>query len=139
MTQSGTRQKIPLKTSLFRSCDESGASRPKKKMVVPAANVDETKDEYILTIASPGFKREDFQVMVEKDIITIAAAKEASAESCIHDRCEYDYDRWKRNFSLPDDADALMTRARYRNGELIIRIPRGKTDKSFCITTIYVY
>jgi len=108
-------------------------------MVIPAANIDENENEYILTIASPGFKREDFQVMIEKDIITIAAAKKTSPGNCIHDRCEYDYNRWKRVFSLPDDADALMTRARYREGELIIRIPRGKTDNSSCITTIYVY
>jgi HSP20 family protein len=108
-------------------------------MVVPAANVDENGNEYILTIAAPGFKRENFQVLIEKKSITIAAAKENAQEDCIHGRCEYDYNRWKRDFLLPDDADALLTMARYKNGELVIRIPKGKTDQLSDATPIYVY
>jgi HSP20 family protein len=139
MVQNISKAKHSLKTSLFRSGDEVHSHRPKKAMVVPAANVDETENEYILTIASPGFKRQNFQVFIDKNIITITAAKEPAQENCIHDRCEYDYNRWKRDFLIPDDADALLALARYRDGELIIRIPRGKTDNSTCSTTIYVY
>ena len=127
------------KTSLFRISDERISLRRKKAMRIPAANVDETNHEYILTIASPGFRREHLQVMIDQDIISIAAARESCREDCTHDRCEYDYTRWKRNFTLPDDAVALMARARYKDGELIIRIPRGKTDRLSGITTIYVY
>lgn len=139
MVQSSTKSEHSLKTSLFRSSEKSITNRRKRAIVIPAANVDETNNEYILTIASPGFKRENFQLMIEKDSITIAATKEAFEQICIHDRCEYDFTRWKRVFSLPDDADALLTRARYKDGELIIRIPRGKTDKLSGITIIYVY
>ena len=128
-----------LKSTLFKSSEESLINRRKKVMVVPAANVDETNNEYILTIASPGFKRENFEVLIEKNIITIAATKETSPENCIHDRCEYDYHRWKREFLLPDDAEALLTMARYKNGEIIIRIPKGKTDHLSGATHIYVY
>ena len=139
MVQNGSKTKHLLKTSPFKSSDERITNRRKKVMIVPAANVDETNNEYILTIASPGFKKENFQVLIENNIITTAAAKETSQESCIHDRCEYDYTHWKRGFSLPDDADAFLTRARYKDGELVIRIPRGKTDKLSGITKIYVY
>lgn len=139
MVQNVTKTKHPLKTSLFKSSDESITSRRKKVMVVPAANVDETNNEYILTIASPGFKRENFQVLIEKNIITIAATKETSEQSCIHDRCEYDYSRWKRGFLLPDDADPLLAVARYKNGELAIRIPKGKVEHLSGPTHIYVY
>lgn len=139
MVQSGTKTKHPLKTSPFNSSDESITNRRKKVMVVPAANVDETNNEYILTIASSGFKRENFQVLIEKNIITITAAKETSQESYIHDRCEYDYPRWKRDFLLPDDADPLLAVARCKNGELVIRISKGKTEHLSGPTHIYVY
>jgi len=139
MVQSEIKTKKSFKNTLFRSSEESITNRPKRVMVTPAANVDETNNEYIITIASPGFKRDSLQVMIEKDILTIAAAKESPQENCTHDRCEYDYSRWKRAFSLPDDADALLTRARYKDGELIIRIPRGKSDNLSGITNIYVY
>jgi HSP20 family molecular chaperone IbpA len=92
-----------------------------------------------MTIASPGFKRENFQVLIDKNIITLAASRETSPVSCIHDRCEYDYNRWKRDFLLPEDADALLTTARYKNGELVIRIPKGKTENLSGPTHIYVY
>jgi HSP20 family protein len=139
MVQGNIKSEHVLKASLFRTSEERVINRRKRAMLIPAANVDETKNEYILTIASPGFKRENFEVMIEKDMITIAAAKEASEQICIHGRCEYDYTRWKRVFSLPDDADALLTRARYKEGELIIRIPRGDRDKLSGTTNIYVY
>ena len=139
MVQTGIKVKRRLKTSPFKSSEEGITDRRKKVMVVPAANVDETGNEYILTIAAPGFKRENFQVLIEKNIITIAATKENSREDCIHGRCEYDYNRWKRDFLLPDDADALLTMARYKNGELVIRIPKGKTENLPGTTPIYVY
>jgi HSP20 family protein len=139
MVQNESKTKNTLRITQFRNSEESMPNRRKRVMVTPAANVDETNNEYILTIASPGFKRENFQVIIEKDIITITASKETSMQSCIHDRCEYDYSHWKRAFSLPDDADALLTRARYKDGELIIRIPKGKSDNLSGITNIYVY
>jgi HSP20 family protein len=142
MKQSNIKAATPVKASLFRSNDESKAHHThftKKKMAIPAANIDETATEYILTIASPGFKKKDFKVNIEKDFIVITAAKENLPDNLIHDRCEYDYTQWKRSFLLPDDADALMTRSHYIYGELIIRIPKGKTDQSSCTTTIYVY
>ena len=96
-------------------------------------------DPMFITTVSSILKRENFQVLIEKNIITISAAKEISQESCIHDRCEYDYPRWKRDFHLPDDADALLTTARYKNGELAIRIPKGITELLTGPTHIYVY
>jgi HSP20 family protein len=139
MVQGEIKIRNTFKKNLFRNSEESITNRRKRVMVTPAANVDETHHDYILTIAAPGFQRKNFEVMIEKDIITIAASKEASPESCTHDRCEFDYTRWKRVFSLPVDADGLLARARYKDGELIIRIPKGKKDNLPGITTIYVY
>jgi HSP20 family protein len=139
IVKSHTKSEHSLKIFPFKNNGGDIMYRHKKAMLVPAANVDETDNEYILTIASPGFKRENFQVLIEKNIISTAATKDIADENCIHDRCEYDYSRWKRDFLLPDDADALMTVARYKNGELIIRIPKGNKDILSGITNIYVY
>ncbi len=139
MTLNPVKEKVPFTATLLSSREERMMVRRKKAMLIPAANVDETDHEYILTIASPGVKRKDVQVMIEKDIITIAAARERTSEHCKHDRCEYDFTRWKRTFSLPEDADALQASAGYKDGELTIRIPRGQTEKLSGIITIYVY
>lgn len=111
----------------------------RKKVSVPAVNIDETDHEYILMLAAPGFSKEALQVKIEKNILSAEASKQPDNLDCIHDCCEYDYHHWKREFILPDDADGLMTRAKYLNGELIIRIPKGKTGDSPFIIPIYVY
>lgn len=126
------------KTSLFKSGEEN-KTRRNRAAHVPAANIDETATEYILTIAAPGFKKESFEIKIEGFSISIAATRESENTNCIHDRCEYDYRRWKRVFPLPENADALMTRACYTNGELIIIIPKGKNDSSIFTHSVYVY
>ncbi len=126
------------KTSLFRSGDENKTSR-KRAAHVPAANIDETASEYILTIAAPGFTKESFEIKIEDHCLSVAATRESETANCIHDRCEYDYRRWKRVFPLPENAAALMTRACYINGELIIIIPKGKNDLSIFTHSVYVY
>ena len=126
------------KTSLFKSCNENKTGRT-RAVHVPAANIDETASEYILTIAAPGFTKESFEIRIDGLSLSIAASRESETANCIHDRCEYDYRRWKRVFPLPENADALMTRARYHNGELIIIIPKGKNDSSIFTHSVYVY
>jgi|GEM_PF-3126879 HSP20 family molecular chaperone IbpA len=111
----------------------------KKKVSVPAVNIDETDHEYIVMLAAPGFSKEALQIKIEKNILSVEASKKPDNIEYIHDCCEYDYRRWKRFFPLPENADALMTRACYINGELIITIPKGKNDSSIFIHSVYVY
>jgi len=107
---------------------------------VPAVNITETATEYLLEIASPGMHREDFNIQIEQSVITISAKSERSIEdSSITDRCEYNYTEWARAFALPEDADEVLAHAKYSNGELIIRIPRGNTSENEEKTTVYVY
>ena len=138
---SPTFQKLKnhTRTSLFKSGDKNKAGGCKPVMLVPATNIDEKATEYVLTMAAPGFDKEALQVNIEKNILSISASKDAQDNNCIHERCEYDYCRWTRVFVLPEDADALMTKARYKNGELIIRIPKGNTDHSQYTIPVYVY
>lgn len=126
------------KISQFKSCDEN-KTRRNRAAHVPAANIDETASEYILTIAAPGFTKESFEIIIEGACLSIAASRESETANCIHDRCEYDYRRWKRVFPLPENADTLMMRAAYTNGELIIIIPKGKNDSSIFTHSVYVY
>ncbi|MBI5856305.1 MAG: Hsp20 family protein [Sphingobacteriales bacterium] len=111
----------------------------RRKAIVPAVNIDESDQEYILMLAAPGFSKEVFVLKIEKNILSVEASKKPDNLDFIHDCCEYDFNHWKREFILPDDADGLMTRAKYLNGELIISIPKGKTGDSPFTIPIYVY
>lgn len=118
---------------------EKGECLTGAAQIVPAVNITETGGEYHLVLASPGLRREDFNIGIADSVITIAAKKETLPVSCINDRCEYDYTDWTRAFALPPDADSLLARAEYLNGELIIHIPRNNTTENQAKAIIYVY
>ena len=107
---------------------------------IPAANIIETPDEYLLEIAAPGMQREDFNIEIEELVISIFAKSEkSSATNSITEHCEYNYSEWSRAFALPEDADVVLAHAKYSNGELIIRIPRNNSNEKSPKATVYVY
>lgn len=117
-----------------------GSTSASEALCIPAVNIIETATEYVLEIASPGMHREDFNIEIEQSVISISAKSEKNSEvSSVSDRCEYNYTEWTRAFALPEDADVVLAHAKYCNGELIIRIPRGNTNENKEKTTVYVY
>ena len=111
-----------------------------KKVCISVVDIQESPDEYILTAAAPGFRRENFEITISDQIIIISAIKQPGTSGCVKDRHECDYCNWGRPFLLPDDADAILANATYRDGELIIRVPkRSAEDMLKGVTTVYVY
>jgi HSP20 family protein len=111
----------------------------RKRLITPAANIDETAAEYIITIATPGFTKEKLSVQIKHKEVLVYSTALQKESSCTHDLCEYDLSKWKRTFQLPDDADALMARARCINGELIIRIPKGNKNEMAFDHPVVIY
>ena len=105
----------------------------------PGVNISESKEEYLIVLAAPGLQRSDFNIETDQQIITISAWKEMNPVSCVTDRCEYDYTNWTRAFKLPADTDAMFSSAEFRNGELVIHIPRNSSCENQAKVTIYVY
>lgn len=120
----------------FRENKEGG---PAIDGSVPSANITESSSEYQLQLASPGLNRGDFKIEIKEGVIFIAAKRIPPATTCINDRCEFDYHNWSRAFILPEDADAILTQADYRNGELVIRIPKTEGADTMALVTVYVY
>lgn len=51
-----------------------------RTMDVPAVNISEQKDEYLVSLAAPGMKKDDFKIDVDGNILTISSEKEESRE-----------------------------------------------------------
>ena len=103
-----------------------------KGTVVPAVNVVENKDNYIVEVAAPGFKKEDFKINITDNLLTISSEREAKKEKSTkkYTRKEYEFSSFSRAFSLPEDVDADDIHASYENGELSIKIKRKETKNS---------
>jgi HSP20 family molecular chaperone IbpA len=95
----------------------------------PFFNVVELEKEYNITVTSPGLCKADFEVTINKQTLLINAhrlqhASEAKVKKVL--RLEYDYSDWQINLRLPNNADALFTRACYTSGELIFNVPKNR-------------
>ena len=97
---------------------------------MPAANIAETDKEYSIDLAVPGFKKEDFKVKVDKDILTISAEtkSETSEEKKEYSRREYNYSSFSRSFRLPDNVKDDAIGAKYDNGILKLTLPKSNVQ-----------
>src|SRR6476659_7139348 len=95
-------------------------------------NVKETKDAYQLDVVAPGFEKNDFNINLEKNILTISAEKKSETENKEEKqiRKEYGYHSFKRSFTIDEKVDGEKIEAKYVNGVLTLNIPRKEEVKA---------
>ena len=107
---------------------------------MPAVNVCETENEYRICIAAPGLEKTDFKVETDDNILTISAEKEKEEKNGgRYNRREYNYSSWSRSFTLPEGSNASKIDAEYKNGELIIHVPRTEMKETKKIKQISIH
>lgn len=97
-----------------------------RMLTIPAVNVSEHKDSFRLSIAVPGMKKEDLEIHIEGNLLTISAEKEASKEKKEEKftREEYNYSCFSRTFTLPNEVKKDKIDAEYKDGVLSITLPK---------------
>ncbi len=103
----------------------------------PAVNIAENKEGYRIELAAPGLCKDDFRINIEKRMLEISSEKQSTKESepteeSIGDRYyrrEFVYSSFKRTFSLPDSADTDNISANYKDGVLIVNVPKKEQAK----------
>jgi HSP20 family protein len=100
-----------------------------RALVVPAVNITETDDGYLLEIAAPGLKKEDFKISVENGILTVSAEHKEEEEEKKKNylRREFNYTTFTRAFELPESVDEDLIEAEYQGG--ILKIKLGKKEQ----------
>lgn len=104
-----------------RATDESSAAAD----WVPAADVQEFADRFVLTLDLPGVALESIDVTLEHGVLSVSGdRKRETGQSAERARVERPYGRFHRRFTLPDIVDAASVRAAARNGVLEVTIPK---------------
>jgi HSP20 family protein len=87
-------------------------------------NIRKANDAYLLEVVAPGFEKTDFNINLEKNILTISADKkdEAKDENEKQIRKEYSYRSFKRSFTLDEKIDSEKIEAKYVNGVLTLNL-----------------
>jgi HSP20 family protein len=94
---------------------------------VPAVDIIEEKDRFLLRADVPGVDRADIDVSMDNGILSISGERRAEARSEAEStrRVERASGRFLRRFTLPDTADAESITAKCVNGILEIVIPKA--------------
>lgn len=110
--------------------DTNGGSMP-HMMTVPAVNIVEKQDHYEISLAAPGMKKDDFNIDVEGNLLTISAESEQRREDKDdrHTRQEFNYTSFSRAFTMPDGVLRDKIDASYENGLLRLMLPKTEEAK----------
>jgi HSP20 family protein len=97
---------------------------------VPAVNVKENKDDFKISMAAPGMKKDDFNIDIDGNILSISAEtkQEKEEKDAKYTRKEFNYSSFCRNFTLPDGVMKDKIAAGYTDGVLTLTLP--KTEES---------
>jgi HSP20 family protein len=107
----------------------------------PSVNIVENDDFFDVEVAAPGLKKEDFNVEVNKNNLTISARKEEEKEETTEGkvtRSEFNYSSFTRSFYLPETVDADKITATYHEGILRLQLPKKEEAKVKAPKTINI-
>ncbi len=99
---------------------------------LPAVNIRENNEVYGIEVAAPGFDKNDFNISLDNDLLTISSEKVENNETPEDERFtrkEFSYQSFKRTFTLPELVEGDKITAKYENGILKIVIPKKEEAK----------
>jgi HSP20 family protein len=103
--------------------------------VMPRVKIDVTENPEAYEVAAemPGVKKEDLDVRVDGNVVTLSGHIETTQETKEGDkllRQERQYGAVSRQFALASDIDEARTAARYENGILYLTLPKRERSGS---------
>ena len=100
-----------------RSCNQHFA--------IPPANITESKFDFRIEIAAPGFEKSDFKIDLDKRLLTISLDKTADEnEDEKFNLKEFNFNSFNRSFRISDKIDTEKINAVYKNGLLQLTLPK---------------
>lgn len=106
--------------------DMLGGTQYSNRMI-PPVNIRETDGNFEVELMAPGMRKEDFNIELDNDLLTISA--EIKSESNTQEdgkftRREFSYSSFRRAFTLPETVKEEDIQAAYQDGILKITLPK---------------
>jgi len=104
---------------------------PKTTGWVPAVDVAEEADRYILTADLPGLSREDIDLSITDDVVTLKGSRKSESEEKKqgYHRIERSFGTFQRAFRVPGGVDNAKVEASFKNGVLSVSLPKPEAVK----------
>jgi HSP20 family protein len=100
---------------------------------LPAVNVIESENDYLIEVAAPGMKKEDFKIDLDNNQLSISSEKKSEKKDekkGTYTRKEFSYQSFQRSFTIPEhEVDGEKISAKYCDGVLCITLPKKEEAK----------
>lgn len=109
----------------FRSDREIGGQ------LWPRVDITEEKERFLVRADLPGLSKDDINVAIEGDTLTISGEKkeEHKREEGAYSHLERSYGSFQRSFTLPENVDKEKVNANYKNGVLELSLTKSGEPK----------
>lgn len=95
------------------------------------SNIIENEKDYSIQISVPGFKKDDINIELNGDVLTISSEFEDKKEEDNDNYCRREFIKssFSRSFSVPDNADIENIDAKMEDGILNVIVPKKEEEK----------
>lgn len=93
---------------------------------MPSLDCSETNDEYVLRLEAPGVHKENLDVHLDGNVLTLSGRRELKKEQETEEYIwrEREEGKFVRSLRLPKAVDGTRVMAAYENGVLTVRLPK---------------
>ena len=116
--------------STFFDTPTSGNGQSVRRWI-PAMDLVETDDHYVLTADLPGLSQDDINLEFEGDVLTLSGERRSEHTDRKEGffRLERSFGKFSRSLTLPDGVDPDGISALFHDGVLEVRVPKPEQRK----------
>lgn len=105
---------------------------------IPSADVYETPERWVVKMEVAGINREDVEITLDDRTLIVRGYR---PDPCRQGQCKFrqveiDYGQFERRFVIPKSVVANRVTANYRNGFLVIELPKSAKTEHATVTVI---
>ena len=97
----------------------------------PLVDITEDDKEYLIKADLPEIKKEDVKITVQDGVLSLSGERkyEKEEKGKKYHRVERSYGSFERNFTVPADAEEGKVSAQFKDGVLMVHLPKGEIAK----------
>lgn len=132
MTLTKFKKQVPMRNPFFDNFFENDFfDKLPTNGNLPSANVKELEDRFEVELAIPGFDKKEVSIELNDSVLTISSERsdEHEEKEGHYSRREFQYSSFSRSFRLPDNVKEDDINAKFKNGVLLVEIPKNQELK----------
>ncbi len=105
-------------------------SETSSRGVYPPVNIFKKDGEMVLVAELPGVKKEDLNIQVKGNTVRLAGKRNIEYNKDVsYHRIERNSSKFDRTLRLPINVESDKVKAEYKDGLLVLSLPRAEADK----------